>query len=294
MKRNGFERNGIARETTSVDTGTGGTVFRHRYGGRRQWASFIFLLSLVLLLAACSETVSPPGPEPTDPPPPAENSGSLLIDVTGLPEEAKAAVLVTGPEDYEVVVEGDRTLEVRSGTYTVEVDAVVYEGETFTGSIAETARAQEVLDISVGERVSVDVRYTSVGTVGPGEIAPGVTRSGIVGEAAFDDYTFEGIENVPLAFDFTGTGQETSGFYSVSIFRAGDLDDPLLVRDRISSSGRDPVLGFAPPETGSYVLRIRGTYSTTDYQVEARFLNGPSETRLSPETLELGEVAGGQ
>ena len=126
-----------------------------------------------------------------------------------------------------------------------------------------------------------------------GTIAPGVTREGLVAENAFDDYSFDGVENVPLSFDFTGTGEARTGFYSVALYRAENLEEALYSSVSFSPYGPAPLLGFSPPQDGRYVLRVRGDQGVADYQVTMTYLNGSPEERSEPTRLAYGdEVAG--
>ena len=242
------------------------------------------LLALCFLLSAC------PSAAPVTP---GVDTGSLQVTVLGLPEGAEADVIVTGPEDYRALVEGSRTLtDLRTGAYTLMVETVTYQGVSYTGLVEPARQAQLTVEVARGDTAIVEVRYSSVGEVGEGEIAPGVTRAGAVAEDAFDDYRFQGLENVPLTFDFLGTGEERRGAYSVLIYPAEDTGEPLVSLTRMAYS-QPPVVGFSPPETGAYVLRVRGEGSAVDYRVSAGYLNGPPEARRAPALLEYGASASG-
>ena len=93
------------------------------------------------------------------------------------------------------------------------------------------------MDVTEDNTTTVEVTYTSVGSVEEGEIAPGTAREGLVAENAFDDYSFQGIANVPLTFDFTGTGEENTGNYRVLFFAAADLEEPLYSSTLYGRSG---------------------------------------------------------
>ena len=252
----------------------------------RRLAACLLLVSFSLL-AACSDTTEPP------PPPPDGNLGALQITIEGLPNGVDAQVEVTGPEDYSSTVTGSQTLELRPGSYSVEVITVTYQGVSYTGLIAEIGSAETAVDVLRGETVSLGVSYTSVGSVDEDEIAPGVTRSDVVAENAFDDYTFQGVENVPLIFDFTGTEGEFQARYGIAIYEAGALDEPLYESLPFGSSGIQPLFGFAPPGSGTYVFRVRGLGKIVDYQVTATYLNGSPETRSSPTLLAYDEAVQG-
>ena len=139
----------------------------------------------------------------------------------------------------------------------------------------------------------MSVIYTSVGSVGEDEIAPGITRSGVLAEGAFDDYSFTGVENVPLTFDFTGTEPKTSTLFRVFIYQASDLDEPLYASLNYGAGNPDPLFGFVPPETGDYVFRIREVRDEVSYRVTAGFLSGTPQMRAEPTLLTYGESAGG-
>ncbi len=248
----------------------------------------IGLLALCFLLGACSDAVTPP--PVTDP-----NTGSLQVTIQGLPPEAEADVTVAGPGDYQEEVERSRTLtSLATGRYTVTVGSVVYEGETYPGALPGS-RSQTELDVTRQAVSEVLVSYSSVGVVGAGEIAPGVTRSGMLSPGGVADYSFSGVEGVPLAFDFAGTREESKATYEVSIFRADDLDTPLY-SERYGTSNSyayesgNPVVGFAPPGSGDYVLRIGTQQSELSYTVTASYLSGTPEERRGVTRLEEGET----
>ena len=116
----------------------------------------------------------------------------------------------------------------------------------------------------------------------------------MVAEDAFDDYAFVGVENVPLLFDFTGTGKEgRNGLYSFSFYQADDLDTPLYSSLNQSTYAQDPLVGFTPPEDGDYVLRVVGQQDVVDYAVTMTYFNGPPEARREPVVLSFGESVEG-
>ena len=232
---------------------------------------YSILLSLLLLslLVACGETTATPE-DPSGPidVPPGEPTGSLQVTVEGLPGDADASVLVTGSEEYSAVVTGSQTLQnLRTGSYTLEVKSVEFRDTTYSGAFEGNNQTETEVDVTEDDTTSVEVTYTSVGSVEEGEIAPGTVRAGLVAENAFDDYSFQGTANVPLTFDFTGTGEENMGNYRVLIFTADDLEEPLYSSSITGTVGRGPLFGFSPPEDAGYVLRIRGENNVVDYRV---------------------------
>ena len=273
----------------------GESDFSHGRGG---WigkqVSFRLLICLIfcLLLVACSESAIPT--DPTNPPPPAAGTGNLQLTVEGLPGSAAAGVSVTGPEDYQASVTGSQTLRgLRTGSYTVAAETVSYQGVSYAAAVGEAGLAEVTVDVTEGETAEVTVSYISVGEVGPGKIAPGITRTGTIAENAFDDYSFAGVENVPLTFDFTGTGEERKGRYSVSIYQTGNSEEPLFSSNLINAGLSSPLLGFSPPADGEYVFRIRGEGDIVDYTVSAGYLSGSPEERGSPTSLESGNEGQG-
>ena len=267
------------------------TRTRTRRHNQRTQALLLGLLLSVLLIA-CGETSS----SPTDPSqpvvPPGEATGSLQVTVEGLPEGADARILVAGPEDYSAMVTGSQTLEdLRTGSYTLEVEAVEYDGQSYSGLFEATRQAETAVDVTEGDPTEVTVTYTR--NPEGNAIAPGVTREGLVAEDAFDDYTFEGSENVPVTFDFEGTGGEAGGQYTVLIYNAEDLDEPLFNSYNQGTAVQAPVFGFTPPQDGEYILRIRGVSGIAEYEVTMNHLNGPPEERQEPTVLEYGDTATG-
>ena len=253
------------------------------------------LLLLSLLLFACGETTADPTPNEPEPViPPSEAVGSLQITVQGLPGGVAASILVAGPEDYNATVSGSRTLQnLRTGSYTLEVESIEYRDATYSGAFSGSNQTEVTIDVTENDTTIVEVTYTSVGSVEEGEIAPGTAREGLVAENAFDDYTFVGRANVPLTFDFTGTGEENQGNYRVLIFDADDLEEPLYSSSVLGTFGRAPLIGFSPTEDGGYVLRIRGENNVVDYRVRAQYLSGPPEERQEPTMLSYDETATG-
>ena len=256
--------------------------------------ALLCLLLLSLLLTACPETSTAPTDPPSNPViPPGEPTGSLQFTVEGLPDGADASVLVAGPEEYSSAVTSSQTLQnLRTGSYSLEVQSVEFRDATYSGAFEGSNQTEITVDVTEGETTAVEVTYTSVGSVEEGSIAPGTAREGLVAENAFDDYAFQGTANVPLTFDFTGTGEENTGNYRVLIFAAEDLEEPLN-STLYGTFGQAPILGFSPPENGGYVLRIRGENNIVDYRVRAQYLSGPPEERQTPTVINYGDTAKG-
>ena len=108
-------------------------------------------------------------------------TGSLRIDVAGLPQGANAALTVTGPPNYSATFNGPTTIEnLTPGTYTITA-APVTSGALFVP--AQTS--QQVVIGASAEPVLVNVFYVSAGTALtvqvnglPGHIPANVTVTG--------------------------------------------------------------------------------------------------------------------
>ena len=201
---------------------------------------------------------------------------------------------MTGPEDYGATVTGSQTLQgLRTGSYSLEVESIEFRDATYSGAFEGSNQTETTVDVTEDDTTTVEVTYTSVGSVEESEIAPGTAREGLVAENAFDDYSFTGQENVPLTFDFTGTGEENTGNYRVLVFAAEDLEEPLYSSTLYNTFGQAPLIGFAPPEDGRYVLRIQGENNIVDYRVRMQYLSGPPEERQTPTVLNYGDTATG-
>ena len=246
------------------------------------------LLTVCLALTACS-TPTDPNPDPVIPP--GVDTGSLQVTVVGLPTNVDAAVEVTGPEDYQQTLKRSQTLKLPTGTYTVTIASVTASGITYAGKLDV-----ETVDVTLSQTSAVTATYTTVGQVGPNEIAPGVTRTGQVPEGALKDYQIKGVANVPLLFDFDGTDSNPGiAQYMVEFYKADDLTTPLFSeRYDTNNFRRDQALGLAPQEDGDYLLRIRGLGGTVVYKVTASYLSGSPAERATVRVLEFGdEVEGG-
>jgi hypothetical protein len=98
---------------------------------RRPAPSLIAALFL-LLTAACGS-----GTPTTPPPPPPPTTGSLAVQVSGLPPTTPAAIQVSGPGGYSQVVNGSITLtNLTPGDYLVSRAAIVSTPYSYTPSVA--------------------------------------------------------------------------------------------------------------------------------------------------------------
>ena len=108
-------------------------------------------------------------------------TGSLRIDVAGLPTD-NAALTVTGPPNYSATFTGSTTIEnLTPGTYTITAGAVTSGGSLFVPG----QTSQQVVIGASAEAVLVNVFYVSAGTALtvqvnglPGNIPAKVTVAG--------------------------------------------------------------------------------------------------------------------
>ncbi len=87
-------------------------------------------------------------------------TGSMQIDISGLPQGANAAVTVTGPANFTASVTASTVLEnLTPGQYTVTASSVT------SGSLFQPAPASQLVNVPASvEAVVVNVFYTSAGT----------------------------------------------------------------------------------------------------------------------------------
>jgi uncharacterized protein (TIGR03437 family) len=83
-------------------------------------------------------------------------TGTLDIQVTGLPSGTPAGVSVTSPGGYSAAVTANENLQVVPGTYTVVANPVAL------GNVTYNAIAQQSVNVVAGSSVTVQVPYTTV------------------------------------------------------------------------------------------------------------------------------------
>ena len=109
-------------------------------------ALYLSLLLVSILFVAACEDVKAVLPD----------NGELLIQINGLPNDAKAGILVNGPDDYEKEVDVETTLtDLDAGSYKITATPVVFGGETYTPD-KETDR----VDVERNERTDFILNYT--------------------------------------------------------------------------------------------------------------------------------------
>ncbi len=111
----------------------------------RNLATFSISFALIAVLVACSSS-------------PAPTTGSLLVNVTGLPTGVAGSVTVTGAAGYSQTITTTTTLDVAPGTYSVSVSAVQGNDSivplAYDGSSTPTS-----LTVAVGATTTSTVTY---------------------------------------------------------------------------------------------------------------------------------------
>src|SRR5260370_24418327 len=133
---------------------------------------------------------------PTPPPPPPPSSGELAVTISGLPAGTNASVTVTGPGNFNQVVNATQTLTgLTPGNYTVTANNVTQApysyGGTVSGSpatISTSAGANATVTYAaVTGAIQLNVSGTPAGTnsnvtvTGPGGFNRTVTGSQVLG-----------------------------------------------------------------------------------------------------------------
>jgi glucose/arabinose dehydrogenase len=117
---------------------------------RHHWTLFCFPVFL-LIFCACS---SGGGEEEK---PPAATTGSLAINVAGLPDAIEGAITVTGPDNFRQTLTGSGTLNTLApGSYTLTA-AEVLNGTT---TVAPTPASQTIL-VLAGNAAVATVTYAA-------------------------------------------------------------------------------------------------------------------------------------
>lgn len=129
-----------------------------------RWATALLLVLpsiFVAGLGGCSGGDDPTQPEPT--------TGTLAIDVDGLPPGTDCSIGISGPDFFSTTITGDATLEgLAPGSYGLSISAPI-EGYTQY----RPANLAMTVTVSAGETTSVPVNYT--GTVSRGHLQVDMT-----------------------------------------------------------------------------------------------------------------------
>lgn len=82
--------------------------------------------------------------------------GTLVVNVSGLPTGANAAITVTGPAGFVVNLTGSQSVIVPIGSYTIAAASVTHEGTSYAAPSARTA------SVALNGTTGVSVAYTAV------------------------------------------------------------------------------------------------------------------------------------
>jgi hypothetical protein len=205
---------------------------------------------LLVLLAACG------GSDPAGP-----SGGSLAVSVSGLPSDADAAVVVTGPSGYSHDVNATQTLTgLAAGSYTVSADPVSAGGQSYS-----PAASSQTVTVSAAP-ATANVVYGVTGgslTVNVAGLPP--TASAAVHVSGPSGY----------ARDLTGTVTLTGltpGAYTVtaqSVSPAGTSYNPSpgsQIATVPAGGSASANVSYTAGASGGFNLRIDGMYLTQSVQ----------------------------
>ena len=241
-------------------------------GQLRKFLLLFALLPILFGLVACGGGGGSDSPDPV--PPPAPTTGSLTVNVTGLPAGVNASIRVTGPNNYLQDLTQTRTLgDLAPGDYTIaaaQVTAGAISYQPTPGSqsaVVSAGAAASAAVVYASAALSLDVTQVVAGLDNPTWLAsppgdarlfvterPGLVR--IVDNGSTRDLPYLDIRSriaaagegglLSLAFD---PGFQTNGYFYVY------YTDPQrnIVVERFSA-GATPHL--ANPTSGLVILRI--------------------------------------
>lgn len=147
-------KNTLQRQTASANR-LGGSSTARGMTGMKNSAWGLVLLALTLALGACSPAAPAPVPAPVAP-----VTGTLQVNISGLPAGVAANVVVSGPDSFSQVLTQTTALnKLISGTYTFTINAVKPDSATFsdTGSPASLK-----FEASVGGSIALNYGCSSV------------------------------------------------------------------------------------------------------------------------------------
>lgn len=124
-----------------------------------------FAVLALFLAAACGGNSSPPAPTP-------EPTGSLQVDISGVPASAGAPVDVTGPKGSVRVASGTTLTGLAPGDYAVTAGEVAVGGKTYAGTVSGSPA-----HVQANATAKASVAYAEV----PGAPAPGTLQVEVSG-----------------------------------------------------------------------------------------------------------------
>ena len=147
-------------------------------------------VAIATLVAGCSP--DRPVAEPSGPGVPQRSAGPthdgwLVIQVTGLPEGAPAAITVRGPGTFTAAVSrSDTLIGLSTGSYTLTVDPVVHQAHQYRGeeaSLTVTVKALSITTVPVRYAISTGALEISVAGL-PSGATPDISVTGESGYSA--------------------------------------------------------------------------------------------------------------
>ncbi|HEY0930428.1 MAG TPA: hypothetical protein VGE27_10965 [Gemmatimonas sp.] len=168
-----------------------------------QMTSFVRLRAMAVAflamgaLAACSDDDDPVQP----------TTGTLAVNVSGLPAGTNAAVTITGPSNYNQTATASTSASVPAGTYTVAAAAVTASSVTYNATVTGSPAT-----VTAGGSTAVTVTYTAAAPT-TGTLTVNVTGlpAGVNGAV-----TITGPNNYNQARTATSTATVPTGSYTVT------------------------------------------------------------------------------
>jgi hypothetical protein len=240
----------------------------------KQTQSLILALSLLVLAAlACTTSNNGNSPSPNSPPP-KFNFAVTVRDRDNNAIGQATVLLAVGPETVAQVLtddNGQANFSVDGGYYgkRARIYAKSPDYHPADLEVALTTESRMILQLISKKNPKIDPDPPEPAPVSgsqpktaptrkpasPLEVfAPGESKTGSIADEQVIDYRFEASENVALVF----TGQSSVEPYVE--FNIEIYDSQGFPKKRIGvNGGRTVQMSFTPPNTGSFILRLRGT-----------------------------------
>lgn len=176
---------------------------------------------------------------------PTDGTGTLILQVSGLPDDVAPDVLVDGDHDYAL----EDTLDVESGEYVVTAYRV-FDADPIVRTVYDAVAEQEPFCLADGATHTVKVTYTAIGSsnklwmpTGVDAELAGFASANLAETAAVDpDVAIDGPAVGAITFDRDG-----------NLWAAGaTIGEPQLVRFAASDLGdtgtREPDISITTPD----------------------------------------------
>lgn len=207
---------------------------------------------LAALLASCG------GSDPSGP-----STGSLAVEVTGLPLGTSAVVMVTGPAGYTHALAASETLsDLAPGSYTVAAEAVTSNGQAYQPSLSTQSVTVSGGSTPAAAQVTYGIAVASL-TVTISGLPPGASAA--VAVSGPDNY------DQPVTATTTLTGLDP-GVYTVtaqSVAPGGVQYNPspaTQTANLAAGGSASAGVSYTQASSSGFNLRIDGMYLTQSVQ----------------------------